>query len=42
MDNNALLELKNRLAALPVLKERLQKLDARIVKSGRQRKGGMT
>ena len=30
MDNKNLSELKNKLAALPVLKERLQKLDARI------------
>ncbi len=30
LDNNRMLEMKNRLAALPVLKERLRKLDARI------------
>lgn len=30
MDNNSLLELKNKLAALPVLKERLKKLDVQI------------
>ncbi len=36
MDNNSLLELKNKLAALPVLKERLKKLDARIGEADRE------
>lgn len=34
MDNNSLLELKNKLTAMPLLKERLKKLDGRIVEAG--------
>lgn len=36
MDNNTLWELKNKLSALPVLKERLQKLDVRIGEADRE------
>ena len=36
MDNNTLFELKNRLAALPVLKERLKKQDSRITEADRE------